>query len=397
MKLTHCSLVDCGPNRTQSRSVSWNASGTYLGLATSDSTVRVWTLDSGGSTSNSNSNSGSGGGGAKEVVSLTGHAGPVRLVQFHPTADTILASVATDDGVGQWDVRNGGKATSMIMAPSSLPQQQPIVSLQWNPVDTHILAVTTRDGTVLLYDVRHVKQPAVTNHSNLVASSIVETCTFDPTGRYLVAGCHTSAVASKSSSRHGMGHLAIWPVQQKPPQTPPQQSVESLLYPAHAGPIYALAFGPVGSNVLVSGGSDAMVGLWHLPTMTCRATVTSRTKWIRSVAVAPNAHIVAVATEEEAIELVDATTAAAAPATPDADGTARNATAPMIGKSACAQSLGLASFGPLRSRGGSGGGGGAEDVAFHPNTNTLSSSYVLACARTDAATPVTIMKLTMGP
>jgi WD40 repeat protein len=393
MKLTHCSLVDCGPNRTQSRSVSWNASGSYLGLATSDSTVRVWTLDS-GSSSSSNSNSGSGSsGGAKEVVSLTGHAGPVRLVQFHPTADTILASVATDDGVGQWDVRNGGKSTVMIAPSMPAAAAQPIVSLQWNPIDTHLLAVTTRDGTVTLYDVRHVKQPHHHTQQQLqpVSSSIVETCTFDPTGRYLVAGCHASAAASKSSSRHGMGHLAIWPVQ-KPQQ---RQPAESLSYPAHAGPIYALAFGPAGSNLLVSGGSDAIVGLWHVPTMTCRSTVTSRTKWIRSVAVAPDARFVAIATEEEAIELVDAAAAAVAAPLSDTDGTTRNATAPTIGKSTCAQSLGLASFGPRSSRGGGAGGGGAEDVAFHPSTTA--SSYLLACARTDAATPVTIMKLTMGP
>jgi WD40 repeat protein len=394
MKLTHCSLVDCGPTRTQSRSVSWNASGSYLGLATSDSTVRVWTLDSGSPANHSHSSGGTTGGGAKEVVSLTGHAGPVRLVQFHPTADTILASVATDDGVGQWDVRNG-KCTSMMTttATKSAPlPAQPIVSLQWNPVDTHLLAVTTRDGTVTLYDVRHVKQPHTQIHSNLVtSSSIVETCIFDPTGRYLVAGCHTNAANSKSSSRNGMGHLAIWPVQ----KSQAAATAESFSYPAHAGPIYALAFAKTGcSNLLVSGGSDAMVGLWHVPTMTCRSTVTSRTKWIRSVAVAPHdARFVAIATEEDAIELVDATIAAAP--LPDTDGTARNATAAptsSIGKSTCAQSLGLASFGP-RSRG---GGGGAEDVAFHPGTST-SSSYLLACARTDAATPVTIMKLTMGP
>lgn len=358
MKLTSCSLIECGPHRTtdritQSRGVSWNASGSYLGMACSDSTVRLWSIDPAGSS-------------AKEVliINTSGgqHTGPVRSAKFQPASDAILCSTgATDDTVCLWDARGGGAAPKMI---GKIDCSTPIVSTQWNGVQTHVLAVTTRDGSVSVYDTRKISSTASTTtkatsavHTVSLQPDMPEACIFDPTGDYLVAGT--------TNRGQGMGYLKIWNWKQQG-ATP----IKYYHYPAHAGPIYTMAFTSGKRRLLATGGSDALVGLWDVATMTCCHTVTSRTKFVRSVAFSADAKVLAIATEEDVVELVDVGT---------------NTT----GRGAFAR-IGLASLG-LRPH-----SAGTEDVAFHPT-----SHYLLACARTESmvappTAPVTVMKLTVS-
>merc|ERR1719162_2926426 len=46
----------------------------------------------------------------------------------------------------------------------------------------------------------------------------------------------------------------------------------------HTGPIYSISFSPDG-KFLATGGNDALVGLWDVKSMTCQATISSRTKF----------------------------------------------------------------------------------------------------------------------
>lgn len=347
VKLTGCSLLECGPHRTQSRSVHWSAgAGLYLALASSDATVRLWSIDVASGSAAA----------AKEVMSLTGHTGPVIACRFHPSAEAILCSASTDATVRLWDVRNATpKTTGKIDV--SATTAAPIVSTQWNGVYAHILAVTCRDGTVAIYDTRMLS-PTTTNkatalHTISLQPDVPETCVFDPTGNYLVAG----------TTRHrgeGMGSIRLqhW---KKPVDDDGPGKFYS--YPAHAGPVYAMAFAADGQR-LATGGSDALVSLWDVATMCCCSTITSRTKFIRSVEFSHDSKLLAIATEEDAVDLIETETGA---------------------------SIGLASLG-VRPR-----SAGAEDVAFHPV-----SKYLLACARTDTAAvmpaaPVSIAKLIVSP
>lgn len=211
-----------------------------------------------------------------------------------------------------------------------------------------------------------------------------------------------------------MGYLQAWNWREKFPVA----MNNGFLYPAHAGPVYAMAFSnannkPNANNTssvpgasgsfLATGGADAVVGLWNVATMTCDRTIgrpqSERTKLIRSLAVSPDNRVLAIATEENAVELVNIpTTSKEQAAHSKANRPSRKPFSlnnPAIDGSS---SIGMASFGPRK------GLPGAEDIAFHPSA-TISSgsdsgSYLLACARTDAGpmagAPVTIMKLTMN-
>ena len=175
---------------------------------------------------------------------------------------------------------------------------------------------------------------------------------------------------------NGMGALKIWNWQ-KDDHHNNDSSISS--YPAHAGPIYALEFAPGGQR-LATGGADAVVGLWDVPTLCCHHTVTRRLKFIRGLSYAPSSssgkdgapQLLAIATEEadDGVSLTDAATGAAVGRVP----------------------LGV------RPR-----SGGAECVAFAPHTSTTGNSgnshkYLLAIARTDTGmptAPVTVAQLTV--
>lgn len=73
--LDSSSLIECGPHRTISRTVSWSASGIYLAYGSSDRVTRLVTIESTQ---------------AREVVVLTGHQGPVTHVRFHPSDRTLV-------------------------------------------------------------------------------------------------------------------------------------------------------------------------------------------------------------------------------------------------------------------------------------------------------------------
>ena len=168
------SLTECGPHRTQSRSVSWSAgTGTYLAMASSDSMVHVWSMDS----SSTGTAATGGGGGAKEVTSLTGHTGPVLICHFHPVQETLLCSASTDSTVRLWDIRTSNtptaqqKVTAKCMVDTATAVAAPIVSVQWNGVETHVLAVTTRDGTVTVYDTRKLLSPSTTTTTKAAAAA----------------------------------------------------------------------------------------------------------------------------------------------------------------------------------------------------------------------------------
>lgn len=349
MKLTGCSLIECGPHRLQSRSVSWNVTGTHLAMGSSDSTVRVWSLDVAAAN-------------AKEVLSIAGFGGPVLSASFHPAVEAVLCATASDATVRVYDVRTGGggggggvaAAAAPLRVTGKIDAAAPIVAARWNAVRAHALAVTTRDGSVAVYDTRKLgvnstSAKTAALHTVSLQPGAPETCVFDPTGDFLVAGT--------TNRGQGMGCLKVWNWLLQDGET-----TKFYTYPAHAGPVYAMAFSSDGKQ-LATGGSDAVVGLWDVPSMSCCHTATGRTKFVRSVAFSPDGNALAIATEEDAVELVDAASMA---------------------------SIGLANLGQ-RPR-----SAGAEDVTFHPT-----SRYLLACARTDTgsmppAAPVTVAKLSFS-
>ena len=333
----------------QSRSVSWNSSGIWLAIASSDRMARLWTLD---------------GSVTREVLVVSGHTAPVQRVRFHPTDSAWLCTAASDGSVRLWDVRS---ATQKSLGRIDVQSGNSASDIAWNPNprSASILAVTEGDGSVYLYDTRKLPShhtaavatnsntatPTITNtsttgkrppnnalHTFQLQPSLVETCIFSPFGRHLVAA---------TTNRNGLGELSIWNWE--------EEKSEIIVYPAHSGPIYSLAFSPDGAR-LASGGSDAIVGIWDTESVVCTHTIHRCTKFIRSVSFSHDSQLLASSSEDGiTVSLAD-------------------------------------SGEELVEEKNLGGRPGADEISFHPK------AHVIACARCDfgmgnPAAAVTIAKL----
>jgi THO complex subunit 3 len=384
LRLASYTCTEGGPHRTSSRTLSWNASGSFLALGGSDRVARIFAVD----TSGSNSSSASGGGagaGVREVLVIS-HASPVTKVRFNPSSATQIVTAAADKSVRLWDVRG---ATQRSLGSLTLVSGNAPVSLEWCPARPHLLCVTEQDGTISLYDVRAINSGSSSSSSNSSATTtsasissalpsklrprpgalasistgddFPESCIFSPCGRYLLSDCNVD----------GSGRIRIWKCDDLPNASKDEAptSVEAVAsYPSHA-PIYAMGFSP-DQSTLVTGGADSVVGLWDRPTMICRAVVARHAKLIRSVSFTPDSRIVATATEE-LVDLADAL-----------DGSL------------------IAQVSSSGHKVGSTRHIGAEEVAFQPNAlSSSSSSYVLACARSDnplSPTPLSVLRLNVA-
>jgi THO complex subunit 3 len=383
LKLASYTCTEGGPHRTSSRTLSWNATGSFLALGGSDRVARIFAVDAGSvAPANASGSGGGGGAGVREVLVIS-HASPVTKVRFNPSSATQLVTAAADKSVRLWDVRG---ATQRALGSLSLVSGNAPVSLEWCPARPHLLCVTEQDGTISLYDVRAINSGGSTaaNASATSASAastslptklrprpgavasistgddFPEACIFSPCGNYLLSDCNLD----------GSGRIRIWKcgdLQNVSSNNDAPVSVTAAAsFPSHA-PIYVMGFSPDRST-LVTGGADSVVGLWDRPTMICRAVVARHAKLIRSVSVAPDSRIVATATEE-LVDLADAR-----------DGS-------LVGQVSSSGHK----VGSVRHV-------GAEEIAFQPNASSA-SSYVLACARSDnplSPTPLSVLRLNVA-
>jgi len=334
-------------------------------MALSDFTVRLWSVDSSGT--------------SKEVANLQGHAHPVTVVRCAPAIDHQheLVSAAASE-VRLWDVR-----TQKTVHKLDGSSQSFCAGLEWNTMKPNLLCLLDRadGGTVRVYDTRKWGSSSTSTNTQQSALSscslmpnVTEVVNWDHSGEYLVAG---------TTLPNGMGALQIWKYDDPPlPDNNNNNATPTTtaFYPAHAGPIYALQFAPDGTR-LATGGSDAVVGLWenNPGCLCCARTLTNRTKFIRGVAFSSDSRLLAVATEEDGVDVVDAVSGV-----------------PVL-------TGGVMGNIPLGVRPRS---GGAEAVAFQPassTTTTASSSgnkYLLACARVQSqgvpTSPVTVVQINVA-
>lgn len=364
LKLTNTTLIDCGSHRISSRSVSWNATGSFLAMACSDRVARICTVETSASAA------------VREVLTVSGHTAAVTKVRFHPHEPNQLCTAAADKSVRLWDVRG---ASQRAMGRIELNQNAPPVAVEWSPtVGSNHLVVMERTG-ISIYDTRKLNtgvtaatssntgrgtSPPATNAGTATVAlatfptkksrSATEMCLFSPDGKYLVA--------DESMYGESSGYLRVWSWEDEPlaaSASDAQRTRNDFLVPSHT-PIYAMQFSPDG-QLLATGGCDATVGVWDVETMCCSHTVSRHTKFIRSVAFSHDSQILASSTEE-GVDLTDSQTSAL---------------------------IGMPSLGP-RPR-----SGGAEEISFHPK------EYLLACARTDTPmgpppSPLVVMKLSIS-
>lgn len=284
-------------------------------------------------------------------MAIPGHTNAVDRVRFHLTDPNILCTTAQDRTIRLWDLRGGSQRAIQkwdLTAPARFGTCP--ASTEWTP--SGCLVVAERNDTVHIYDPRKTVR-ATTKPGGGAIKSInlkpnqVECCRVSPNGEYLVA--------STTVRGEGMGELRMWRYEDETPD-------DCFVYAGHTGPIYQFSFSPDGKR-LATGGSDAIVGLWDTEDMVCTHTNIRRTKFLRSVSFSHDSQYMASSTEEDGIDIASAEDASWA---------------------------GTIQFGRR-------GGGGADEVAFHPK-----KPNVLACARGNAESgnpnppPVTVATWSMA-
>ena len=289
-----------------------------------------------------------------------------------------------------WDIRSSRSL-------ARIPLQTYGKSVEWQTNgNSNLLVITERDNSVHVHDVRRLKNQSAnvsagsSNSPNSNANSsqvkmfqfqdIVADTHFSPSGTHLIS-------AAKRMN-DGMGVIHLYPLE-TPSTTPIENSdniingkgkhssetFEKITTVGHTGNIFAMKFSPDGKK-LATGGNDALVGLWNVQSLTCTATISRRTKFIRSVAFSFDSKIVACCSQEKNIDIADASTGElvgelSLAKTNERDRDIRNS-----------RGGGKAGFGTTV---------GADEIAFHPK------AHLIACARGESITgpvpQVTIAKL----
>ncbi|KAF2018862.1 WD40 repeat-like protein [Aaosphaeria arxii CBS 175.79] len=235
------------------RTLSWNASGTFIATGAADRTLRIWNPDKPN---------------VRHSTELKGLGGPVERVQFHPINDNELASCSADGAIRFWDVRS--KASVGEYKVNGEP-----FTITWRP-DGEEIVVGTKDNRLIQLDrstltpISEHQQPIVTNHS-----------VFDWSGKHLFL-------------TNGDGRVKV------------------LRYPSFENPItltghtslcYALSMSPSGETLAV-GGSDALVSLWDTQEWICVRTLNLVENPVKSVDFSfDGSYVVAGADDEKKMQI----------------------------------------------------------------------------------------------
>jgi THO complex subunit 3 len=229
------------PNATVSsmhfiRTLSWNASGTFIATGAADRTLRIWNPDKPN---------------VKNSTELRTPGAPphtqLERVAFHPINENELASCTTDGMVRFWDIRT--KATVGEVSVGGQP-----FTLAWTPDGSDIVAgrkdnlLACIDRAALSVRAEH-RQPLQTNQ-----------CVFDWSGSHLfVTG--------------GDGSVRIVDYPSFEP---------ALTLSAHTSSCYATTMSPSG-DYMAAGGGDALVSLWDTHEWICVRTFDLTKELIKSI------------------------------------------------------------------------------------------------------------------
>ncbi|KAF1939391.1 WD40 repeat-like protein [Clathrospora elynae] len=208
------------------RSISWNASGTFIATGAADKTLRIWNPEK---TNVKNSTE----------LRTPGATALTQLerVAFHPINENELASCSTDGMVRFWDIRSKASVGEVKVG------EQPF-TLAWTPDGSEMVA-GRKDNVLVTIDratlsiVSEQPQPLQTNQ-----------CVFDWSGNHLYM-----------TGGDGSVKMLRYP------------SFESALtLNAHTSACNAISMSP-GGDFLAAGGGDALISLWDTQEWICVRTL----------------------------------------------------------------------------------------------------------------------------
>ncbi|KAF2639782.1 WD40 repeat-like protein [Massarina eburnea CBS 473.64] len=218
------------------RTISWNASGSFVATGAGDRTLRIWNPEKTN---------------VKHSTELRtpGVPGTVALerVAFHPINENELASCSTDGMVRFWDVRSKASVGEVRVG------EQPF-TLAWTPDGTSIVA-GRKDNVIVPID-RTAMKPVAEYAQNVQTNHTV----FNWSGSHLFL---TDGEGCVKIVRYPSFDMA-------------------LKLNAHTSSAFAITMSPSG-EYLAAGGGDALVSLWDTQEWICVRTLDITSGMVKSV------------------------------------------------------------------------------------------------------------------
>jgi WD40 repeat protein/energy-coupling factor transporter ATP-binding protein EcfA2 len=277
-------------------SVSFSPDGKTLASASYDKTVKLWDVNTG-----------------SEIKTLQGHTEYVTSVSFSPDGKT-LASASYDKTVKLWDVNTGSEIKTLQGHASW------ITSISFS-TDGKILASASQDKTVKLWDIKSGREIQTLKGHIATVNSV----SFSPNGKILASASlfdntvklwdtdsgrevktlqgHASWVTSVSFSPDGKTlastsadkTVKLWDV---------DFGGEIKTLAGHKKQVLSVSFSPDGKT-LASASDDATVKLWDINSARKVKILQGHTSWVDSTSFSPDGKIFASASSDKTVKLWD--------------------------------------------------------------------------------------------
>jgi eukaryotic-like serine/threonine-protein kinase len=214
----------------------------------------------------------------QEMLTLTGHAGPVESVAFSPDGKRIVSG-SEDNTLKIWDATSG-QGTLTLKGHTG-----PVLSLAFSPDGKRIVSGSL-DNTLKIWDATSGQETlTLKGHTTLVWS-----VAFSPNGKRIVSGSEDNT-------------LKIWDA---------TSGQETLTLRGHTGPVLSVAFSPNGKRI-VSGSGDQTIRVWDVTSGQETFTLKGHSAPVWSVTFSADGKQIVSGSEDNTLKIWDVTSSQETP------------------------------------------------------------------------------------
>jgi THO complex subunit 3 len=225
----------------------------------------------------------------KEVRLLRGHLDSVSVLAFHPLDPSILAATSTDRTLKIWDVKGAGRVDSTLSLPIG------ILSLKWRPDGSALVAGTAHED-ILLIDFRSGR-PILGGRIN-IGSFLGTSAALNELSWFPGPGSLLFAAVGRGRGPSSEGIIGVFAVEDDYSGVSLVTSVVG-----HTADANMLKFDPSG-RFFATGGTDSLVCLWDAMELTVVRTFDRMETIIRGLSFSFDGQYIAAASSDRAVDIV---------------------------------------------------------------------------------------------